>query len=210
MSTPDAREPRIGYPPPDRQDPRARAFLRREEEISGQARNLTRLVAMSPVAWRTTNHALSLYDGVRHLDAVTVHLLCLSVALLNGCPYCVDDSAGEALLSGLAADLLAKVGGQDEGQLTDTAGRPLQPALELSRQMSTHPSAVTDAQFDSLRRQYGEEPLLEILLVVAMKNFWTRFATVLRLPREGKCPEPLFTELMSRSTCLQDHSRSGT
>jgi AhpD family alkylhydroperoxidase len=203
----DARQPRIAYPGPEQQDSRVRAFLRHEEQVGGRARNLTRLAAMSPVAWRATNHALSLYDGVRRLDPAAVHLLCLSVALLNGCEYCIDDSAGEALRAGVAPALLAKVGTAQECELVDTPGRPLAPALEFSRQVSGDPSCVTDTQFDRLRVLYGEESLLEIVLVVTMKNFWTRFATVLRLPREGKCPDPLFGELTTLSDCLRRRSR---
>lgn len=179
--------------------PRIQAMLDHETECFGRPRNLTRAMANSPAGWQLTTRALQLYSTLRVIDRGTVDLLCLYVSLLNGCAYCVDDAAGEALSTGWTPpELLALADGPDADWPPHTAC-----ALRYARQLTRRPSVEDPALLLRLREHYGAEGLIELAAIIGMKNFWNRFATSLRIPPEGKCADrELARELTTISVAL--------
>jgi AhpD family alkylhydroperoxidase len=180
--------------------PRINSILRAEQERHGQPRHITQAVACSPSAWRATTNAMHIYAQLRAIDMPTVDLICLYTSLLNGCRYCIDDAAGEALARGRQAEDMLALGG-DLGAVFPAA---TVACLDFARAITLDPAAVSDEQVSGLREHFSNEAVLEITLVVAMKNFWNRFATSLRIPPEGKCADQeLFASLVRLSDQLR-------
>ncbi|MEU0479235.1 holo-ACP synthase [Streptosporangium sp. NPDC006013] len=174
---------------------RIRAIFDHESEQQGRVRNLTRITAHSPAVWEATTKALSLYARLRRIDSGLVDLLCLYTSLLNGCRYCVDDAAGEALTSGWTPEELLMLG---DSHLT-AYPPPVAAALRFAAALTADPHSVDDPIVTDLRQHFDNEAILEISCVVSMKNFWNRLATGLRIPPEGKCGDP---ELLERLMAL--------
>jgi holo-[acyl-carrier protein] synthase len=180
--------------------PRIQQVIDLERAKAGRPRQITRVVATSAAVWQLTTRATALYTTLRRIDRQLIDLLCLYTALLNGCRYCADDGIGEALGHGWSvADLLA-LGVGDTGSFPP----PVCAALRYAAALSLRPHDI-DLEFAELANHYDDEAVLEITTVVALKNFWTRFATGLRIPAEGKCADDaLLEELWRRSERLRD------
>lgn len=182
---------------------RIRQVFRHEVEMHGRPRNLTKVVAHSRAVWEATTRALNLYSTLRAIDRHLVDILCLYTSLLNGCCYCIDDAAGEALRSGWRAEQLLRL---DESHC-EAFDAATMAALRYARALSLTPGEVSDEIFDGLRAHYTDEAILEISTIVSMKNFWNRFATALRIPAEGKCVN---VELLDGLLDLSRAMRKGT
>jgi AhpD family alkylhydroperoxidase len=171
----------------------------------GEVRNLTRVVATSRPTWQAVTRAEHMYATMTRLDAATQSLLCLYTSLLNGCDYCIDDAAGAALAEGLSA-------GQLLGVATPSVplyGERVTAALRYTFWVATHPTDVPAVVTEELRRYADDEELLEITAVVAMKCFWNRFVSALRIPAEGRCADPeLLQALNDLSMRLRRNDRA--
>jgi holo-[acyl-carrier protein] synthase len=178
--------------------PRITEIYRIEERDQGRVRNLTRVSAHSAAVWQLTTRALALYGSLRRLDRPLVDLLCLYTSLLNGCRYCIDDAAGEALRNGWRPEQLLALGGRHERVYPPA----MVVALHYAETLTRDAHGVTDGLVEALREHYDSEALLELTVVIGMKNFWNRLATAIRIPAEGKCTD---ADLLSR---LLDLSRS--
>jgi len=184
--------------------PRIQQVMEQERAEQGRPRRLTQAVAASPAAWRATTNALYLYATLRTIDDQLVDVLCLYTSLLNGCRYCIDDAAGQALVNGWTPEELVAVAEEDFSRLPPARA----DALEYVRVVTLEPTNIDDAQLGRLRRHYDDEAILELTAVVAMKNFWNRFASALRIPPEGKCGDhELFHTLLELSEQLRSARR---
>ncbi|MEV0135512.1 4'-phosphopantetheinyl transferase superfamily protein [Dactylosporangium sp. NPDC050688] len=192
----------------DRQDAFARiqSIYDHEQRVGGTVRNLTKVTAHSPAVWDATTRALGLYGRLRKIDRRLVDLLCLYTSLLNGCRYCVDDAAGEALTSGWSGEELLALGGGHR----DVYGADVVVALRYAAVLTHDPHAVDEQLMAALRDHFDDEAILELACVVSMKNFWNRLASGLRIPPESKCAdEALMDALMTTSAVLRDRYRDG-
>ncbi|GLY02722.1 carboxymuconolactone decarboxylase family protein [Actinoplanes sp. NBRC 101535] len=181
--------------------PRIREIYRIEQQ-AGRVRNLTRATAHSAAVWQTTTKALQIYDALRCVDRRLVDLLCLYTSLLNGCDYCVDDAAGEALRQGWQPGELLALGEKH----ADVYPAATVAALRYAAVLVKGGDAVDEDLLVELRRHFSsDEALVELTAVLSMKNFWNRFATALRIPPEGKCADPALRQsLFDLSRTLAD------
>lgn len=161
-----------------------------EQNRSGKVRNLTRMVANSPVAWQTTSRALQIYLALRKIDKRLRDLLCLYTSILNGCEYCIDDAAGEALLNGWSVDQLRSL----TGNLQDVFSPSEVAALRYTEALTKNPVNYDVSIMEELQECFDTESILEITVIVSMKNFWNRFASGLRLPSEHHCQDVYLVE----------------
>lgn len=200
MSATEARAPRLPLRDSAPESPRIEQVMEQERERLGRPRYLTQVVATSPATWRATVNALHLYATLRKLDRPLVDAVCLYTSLLNGCRYCIDDAAGEALGNGWTADELLGL------EAPDRAGFPAATAAALAyaRAVTLDPAGI-DAELEELRRHFDDEAVLELTTVVALKSFWNRFATALAVPPEGKCGD---SELLSSLHGISDALRA--
>ena len=90
----------------------------------------------------------------------------------SGCNYCISHTAHSAERSGISEE--------KEAALWDYASSPLfsdaeRAALTVARGAGLSPSAVTDADFDELKKYYATEQIVEIVAVAALYGFYNRF-----------------------------------
>jgi AhpD family alkylhydroperoxidase len=177
--------------------PELRRVFDQELEQLGRVRHRTRAVANSPAAWQTTTRALHVYLTLRRIQQPLVALLCLYTSMLNRCAYCIDDAAGDALESGWTADDLRGL----LGPLDDAFGQREAAALRFAHLLTTAAADIADEDFAKVAAHFDAEELMELNVIVAMKNFWNRFASGLALPPEGRCPDSeLVADLSSKRT----------
>ncbi|WP_139488145.1 carboxymuconolactone decarboxylase family protein [Brevibacillus dissolubilis] len=158
-----------------------------EETRRGKVKNLTQVVANSPMAWQTTSRALQIYLALQKVNKQLRDLLCLYTSVLNGCEYCIDDAAGEALINGWTSEQLrALAGDYSHG---DTFPPAEVAALHYAKALTLQPVNYDHAIMDELKKHYDTEAVMEITTVVSMKNFWNRFAAGLGIPSELYCPD---------------------
>ncbi len=175
------RAPRVRLLSREEAPEQTRRAFDADETREGRVRYLTQAVAASPATWQTTARATHMYVTLRRVDAVTRSLLCLYTSFFGGCRYCIDDAAGAALEDGVTpSQLLALRDVPSAGFDTRTTA-----ALRYAEHVTLTPTAIPDEVVDALTAQVDEEELLEITSVVAMKCFWNRLLSSLRIPPEG-------------------------
>ncbi|WP_405794989.1 carboxymuconolactone decarboxylase family protein [Streptomyces longwoodensis] len=183
---------------------RMRPLVDRDRKVFGRVRNITRAVATSPATWQATVRAEQMFVTMKRVDAATRALLCLYTSLLNGCHYCIDDAAGVALEEGVPTgvirSLVEPAPALDEG----TAAR-----LAYARFVALGEAEAPEGTVAHLARYADTEEILEVTAIVAMKCFWNRFVTALRIPPEGRCADPrLLALLFSAAERLQGEAAS--
>lgn len=176
-----------------------------EQARLGKARNLTRAVAHSPAAWQTTSRAIQVYLALRRIDKRLRDLLCLYTSMLNGCLYCIDDAAGEALLNGWSVDELRGLA----GELSDAFGAAELAALRYAEAVTCNPNEIDDQVLQPLRAHFDTEEILEITVIVSMKNFWNKFASALQIPSEGHCAATDLVQHLAQASALLRQGAGG-
>ncbi len=104
-----------------------------------------------------------------------------AVSMANGCRYCtLHQVLGLRRLGVDPKKLLAMK--KDDSALTP---REL-TAVEFARKLTTQPSSVTDADFEKLKKEFGEQGAVEVVLQTGAFAFMNRFTDGLRLPSEDE------------------------
>lgn len=104
-----------------------------------------------------------------------------AVSMVNGCRYCtVHQVQGLRRLGVDPAKLLAMK--KDDSALTP---REL-TAVEFSRKLTKEPTSTTDADFAKLKKEFGEQGAIEVIMQTGSFAFMNRFTDNLRLPSEDE------------------------
>lgn len=104
-----------------------------------------------------------------------------AVSMANGCRYCTIHQVKG--LRGLGVDpkkLLAMK--KDDSQLTP---REL-TAVEFARKLTRQPNSITDEDFAKIKKEFGEQGAVEVVLQTGAFAFMNRFTDGLRLPSEDE------------------------
>jgi len=126
----------------------------------------------------------ALWDPDSKVDRGLKRLLAHAAARRSDDAYSMAHTASGALHFGIAAEKLAAV----RDYKTNAAFTPAEcAALDLAVAASTTPNAVTDATFAELRKYWSDEQIVEIVGVVAMAGFLSRWNVSMATPLE---PEP--------------------
>ena len=104
-----------------------------------------------------------------------------AVSEANGCRYCTLHQVLGLRRLGVDMAKLVKMR-KDDSALTP---REL-TAVKFARLLTTTPSAVTDADFDKLRAEFGDRGALDVVLQTCAFNFMNRFTDTLGLPSEDE------------------------
>lgn len=158
----------------------ARAVMERPGATSGLAlpnsqRAMLRVPALS-LAWTTLNTALK---GMNSIEPETALQVSFAVSMENGCRYCtMHQVVGLRRLGVSPAKLMALK--KDDEMLTPRE----RVAVNFVRKLTRAPSEMTDADYESLRAEFGEQGALEVLLQTCRFAFMNRFTDSLRLPSE--------------------------
>ena len=89
-----------------------------------------------------------------------------------GCQYCSAHTVTYASIAGVPEDKISAIWEYEHSPLFDEAERA---ALRFAQAAASIPNAVTDGDFEALRRHYDYEQIIEILLVVCLSGFFTRW-----------------------------------
>lgn len=104
-----------------------------------------------------------------------------AVSMANGCRYCtLHQVLGLRRLGVDAAKLVSMK--KDDSSLTP---REL-TAVSFARKVTRKPAALTDEDFNKLKREFGEQGAFEVLLQTCGFSFMNRFTDGLRLPSEDE------------------------
>jgi AhpD family alkylhydroperoxidase len=104
-----------------------------------------------------------------------------AVSMANGCRYCtLHQVLGLRRLGVDPKKLLAMK--KDDSDLTP---REL-TAVEFARKLTAQPNSVTDADFEKLKKEFGEQGAVEVVLQTGAFAFMNRFTDGLRLPSEDE------------------------
>ena len=104
-----------------------------------------------------------------------------AVSMANGCRYCtLHQVQGLRRLGVDPKKLLAMK--KDDSALTP---REL-TAVEFARKLTKQPNSVTDEDFEKLKKEFGEQGAVEVVLQTGAFAFMNRFTDGLRLPSEDE------------------------
>jgi alkylhydroperoxidase family enzyme len=127
----------------------------------------------------------ALWDPESKVDRGLKRLLAHAAARTSQDAYSMAHTASGALHFGIAPDKLAAL----RDYKTSGAFTPAErAALDVAVAASTMPNAVSNATFTELRRHWSDEQIVEIVGVVAMAGFLSRWNVTMATPLE---PEPL-------------------
>ena len=104
-----------------------------------------------------------------------------AVSMANGCRYCtLHQVLGLRRLGVDPKKLLAMK--KDDSALTPKE----LAAVEFARKSTKQPNSITDADFDKLKKDFGEQGAVEVVLQTGAFAFMNRFTDGLRLPSEDE------------------------
>jgi AhpD family alkylhydroperoxidase len=109
------------------------------------------------------------------LDPVLVNLVYLRVSEINGCAYCIDMHSKDLRALGesdLRLDLI-NVWREAPSFYSERERAALLWAESVTKVSETH---VPDEDFEAVRKQFSEEELAKLTLVIVTINAWNRFA----------------------------------
>jgi alkylhydroperoxidase family enzyme len=126
----------------------------------------------------------ALWDPDSHVDRGLKRLLAHVAAHAAGDAYSMAHTASGALHFGMPAEKLATLHEYRTSGCFNDAERA---ALDLAVAASSTPNGVSDASFAEARKHWSEEQIVEIVGVVAMAGFLSRWNVTMQTPLE---PEP--------------------
>jgi alkylhydroperoxidase family enzyme len=126
----------------------------------------------------------ALWDPDSKVDRGLKRLIAHAAARTSDDAYSMAHTASGALHFGISAEKLAALREHKTSALFTPAERA---ALDLARFASSAPNGVTDPLFAELRKHWSEEQIVEIVGVIAMAGFLSRWNVTMQTPIE---PEP--------------------
>ena len=112
------------------------------------------------------------------LEKSLLHLIKLRASQINGCSYCVDMHAHEALEDGDSLQRVLMVAAWKESPLftaRERAAFAWTEALTLIAQ-----GGVPDALYAEVQERLGEEDMVKLSVAVAIINTWNRLSVAFR------------------------------
>ena len=134
--------------------------------------------AVAPAGMKTLG---TVYGYVRQsgLPVRLVDLVFLRVSQINGCAYCIDLHARELLADGLAVEHLVLVAAwREAGSIFGEQERAALAWAETVTRLGEH--GVPVSAFEAAAAVFGEKPLVDLTLVIALMNAYNRIAISFR------------------------------
>lgn len=133
---------------------------------------------LDPAAYEAMT-ALEHYVRDGGLDPKLLELVRVRVSQLNGCAYCLDLHARQALGIGETQQRLNVLAAWREAPLFGEAERA---ALALAEEVTLiSQGGVGDATFEAARAQFGDVPLVRLLVAINTINAWNRLAIATKI-----------------------------
>ncbi|QNK01313.1 carboxymuconolactone decarboxylase family protein [Dyella telluris] len=116
--------------------------------------------------------------GQSSLEKPLVELVRLRASQINGCAYCMDTHAADALKAGEDARRLATLSGWRETPFFNERERAALAWTESLTLVSR--DHVTDEVWEMVRPHFSDEELADLTLLIVAINGWNRFAISFR------------------------------
>ena len=143
-------------------------------------------MAHQPVLLKRIAAALRRFPESDGLDPELLELMRLRVAAVHQCAYC-GTVRTQAVREAVAPKEDALFGEEvDEDELTHREAL----AVRLAGEMSRDPQEISDEFFESLREEFTDDELIELLLFASLEVGLDRFCIALRLDTTEDSPYP--------------------
>jgi AhpD family alkylhydroperoxidase len=110
----------------------------------------------------------------------TLELVRLRASQINGCSFCVEMHARDLKKAGEKDERLFAVAAWREAPYFTDAERAALALTEAATRMSDRGDAVTDEVWKEAARHYDEKALADLVLNIALINFWNRVNVTIR------------------------------
>lgn len=133
---------------------------------------------------RISGNAFKAVLGLEHyirssrIEASLIHLVKLRASYMNGCAYCVDMHAKDALAAGETTQRLLAVPVWRETPFFSARERAAFEWTEAVTDLAG--SGVPDEVYTRVREVFPEEALVDLTMVVVAINCWNRLAVSFR------------------------------
>ena len=121
------------------------------------------------------------------LEPSLLHLVKLRASQINGCSYCVDMHAHEALADGESQQRVIMVAAWRESPLFTARERAAFAWTEALTKVSE--GGVPDALYAEVLTEFSEEEMVKLSVAVAIINTWNRLSVAFRTIHPVR-PEP--------------------
>jgi AhpD family alkylhydroperoxidase len=121
------------------------------------------------------------------LEPALRSLLTVHVSQINHCRFCVDINAATLLKRGISEDKLWALEDWRDSNLFDERERA---ALEYAEAITRSDLEVTDELMARLKRQFDDDPIVELTALIAFQNMSSKFNAALAVPPQGFCRLP--------------------
>lgn len=112
------------------------------------------------------------------LEPSLLHLVKLRASQINGCSYCVDMHAHEALADGDSQQRVIMVAAWRESPLFTARERAAFAWTEALTKVSE--GGVPDALYAEVRTEFSDEEMVKLSVAVAIINTWNRLSVAFR------------------------------
>jgi AhpD family alkylhydroperoxidase len=125
-------------------------------------------------------HALSTAAARTGVPFATRKMVELRASQINGCSFCVEMHARDLKKAGEKDERLFAVAAWREAPYFTDAERAALALTEAATRMSDRGDAVTDEIWNEAARHYDEKALADLVLNIALINFWNRVNVPIR------------------------------
>ena len=138
----------------------------------------------SPVMTRFVKYLVSASKVVTDsaLPAATQELVKLRASQINGCAYCTDMHAKDALHAGETQLRLNLVAVWPEATVFTEAERAALELTEQGTRMADAATGVTDEAWANAAKHYDDDQLAALVSLIAEINAWNRLNVITRRP----------------------------
>ncbi|HWE83667.1 MAG TPA: carboxymuconolactone decarboxylase family protein [Terracidiphilus sp.] len=154
----------------------------------GNVPNMFRVMAHRPEIFSTMQAHFAAVLNTGTVPTKLKELIIVRTSQVNDTPYCLASHTILARNLGWTDDQLSNLAGwQQRSDFTPAE----KAALHLAETVTRDAHAVSDEQFDELRKYYSEGEVVELLCAIGLFNYFNRFNNALKMepttPGEGGC-----------------------
>lgn len=149
-----------------------------DSKMKGKPGNIQKALAHRPAM---LSNFLGFYASVgRSLDRKLYEAVYLRVSLMNGCYYCTQHHIQGAKRAGLTAEEMKALKGGNYSGFSASE----QVALRYAEKLTRTPEGATDADFAELKKQFSDEQIVDLHMLIGLVNLTNRVTGPLALEVE--------------------------
>lgn len=122
------------------------------------------------------------------IPVTTQELVKLRASQINGCGYCTDMHTKDALAAGETQQRLNLVATWREATVFTDAERSALELAEQGTRLADASPGVTDEVWANAAKQYTDDELAALVMVIAIINFYNRMNVITRQPAGDYVP----------------------